>query len=83
MYSAALGVVWEERLLRSERKDDEVEGMVPLGMMVSDDMLARRPRWVVEVMSEARADLSSADADGGLGRDAGTWRKGGRLTGYA
>jgi hypothetical protein len=66
MYSAALGVTWEERLERSDRKEEEeeVEGMEAPGMMVSFWMVARRPRWVVEVMRLPRADLSSWEAVG-------------------
>jgi hypothetical protein len=49
-------------LERSERKVDDEEGMVGPGIMVSLDMVAVRPRWVVEVMREARADWSSCEA---------------------
>ena len=47
---------------RSARKVDEEEGMVAPGTIVSFSMVARRPRWVVEVMSVPRADLRSWEA---------------------
>jgi hypothetical protein len=52
----------EERLERSDEKDDEDEGMVAPGTIVSLDMVARRPRWLVEDISSPRADWSSLDA---------------------
>ena len=62
MYSAALGVMCESRLERSEKKEDEVEGIVAPGTMVSFWIVAMRPRWEVEVMRDPRADLSSWEA---------------------
>lgn len=59
MYSAALGVMCVSRADRSERKDDDDEGMLAPGTMVSFWIVARRPRWEVEVMRFPRADLSS------------------------
>lgn len=53
------------RLERSERKVELVEGMVGPGTMRSLDMVAVRPRVVVDVMRSARADWSSWDARGG------------------
>jgi hypothetical protein len=47
MYSVALGWMCEERLERSERT------------IVSFWIVARRPRWEVEVMRLPRAVLSS------------------------
>ena len=49
---------------RSERKDGEDEGMLAPGMMASFWIVARRPRWEVEVMRFPRADLSSWEAFG-------------------
>jgi len=52
----------EERAERSAVKEDEDEGIVAWGMMVSFWIVARRPRWVDEVMRVPRADFSSCDA---------------------
>jgi hypothetical protein len=62
MYSAALGVMCDSRLERSERKDDELDGIEAPGMMVSFWMVASSPRCEVEVMRLPRADLSSWEA---------------------
>jgi hypothetical protein len=62
MYRAALGVMWDSRFERSERNEDDVEDTVAPGTMVSLSIVARRPRWEVEVMSDPRADLSSWEA---------------------
>jgi hypothetical protein len=43
-----------------------LEDMVPLGTMVSFWIVARMPRWEVEVMRVPRADLSSWEACGWL-----------------
>jgi hypothetical protein len=59
MYSVALGWMCEERLERSERKEDEEEEMEAPGTIVSFWIVARRPRWEVEVMRLPRAVLSS------------------------
>jgi len=42
-----------------------VEGIVGPGIMRSEEIVAVRPRWVVEVMRVARADCSSSEAVGG------------------
>lgn len=76
MYSAALGVMCEERAERSPRKEDEAEGMESPGTMVSFWMVARRPRWEVEVMRLPRAVLSSCEAVGGLACCCYSWRAG-------
>lgn len=62
MYSTALGVRWLLRLERSDVKDEEEDEMVAPGTMVSFWMVARRPRWEVEVIKLPRADLSSCEA---------------------
>lgn len=69
MYSAALGVMCEERLDRSEEKKEDEEGIEAPGMMASFLIVASRPRWEEEVMRLPRADLSSWEALGVLASD--------------
>jgi hypothetical protein len=57
-----VGVMCDSRFERSERKEEDVEVTVAPGTMVSLSMVARRPRWEVEVMRDPRADLSSWEA---------------------
>jgi hypothetical protein len=52
------------RFVRSDVKEEEVEGMVVLGMMRSLEIVARRPRSEVDVRRDWRAVWSSADAGG-------------------
>jgi len=52
-----------------------VEGIVGPGIMRSEEIVAVRPRWVVEVMRVARADCSSSEAVGG-------WLEGGEDGGW-
>jgi hypothetical protein len=59
-----VGVVRVLRAERSDRKEDEVEGMEAPGTMVSFWMVATRPRWEDEVRRVPRADLSSWEAGG-------------------
>jgi hypothetical protein len=54
------------RLARSALKVDDEEEMVPLGTMVSFWIVARIPRWSVEVMRVPSAALSSWEAMGRL-----------------
>lgn len=51
-----MGLIWVERLERSERKEEVVEEMVGPGTMVSLEMVARRPRCVVDDSRDPRAD---------------------------
>jgi hypothetical protein len=65
MYSAALGWMCSCKFARSEVNVEALlEDMVPLGTMVSFWIVARMPRWEVEVMRVPRADLSSWEACG-------------------
>lgn len=64
MYNAAFGVTCESRFERSDRKDDDDEGTVAPGTMVSFWIEARSPRWEVDVMRDPSADLSSWEAIG-------------------
>lgn len=50
------------RLERSVRKDEEVEEMVEPGTIDSLSIVARRPRWSVDVKRVWRAAWSSRDA---------------------
>jgi hypothetical protein len=47
---------------RSDRKEDEVDGIEAPGTMLSFWMVATRPRWEDEVRRVPRADLSSWEA---------------------
>ena len=62
MYSASLGLMKSLRLERSSRKVSWVEGMGEAGTMASCDMVARRPRCVVDVRRSWRACWSSSEA---------------------
>jgi hypothetical protein len=55
-------VTCDSRLERSALNEDEVEGMVALGTMVSFCMVATSPRWEVDVIRLPSADLSSWEA---------------------
>lgn len=62
MYNAALSLTWGWRFERSSTKVEAVEDIVPLGTIVSFWIVARMPRWLVDVMRLPRADLSSWEA---------------------
>jgi hypothetical protein len=54
--------MWDCRFARSALKVEEDDGIVPLGTIVSFWIVARIPRWEVEVIRLPRADLSSWEA---------------------
>jgi hypothetical protein len=54
--------MWDCRFARSALKVEDDDVIVPLGTMVSFWIVARIPRWDVEVMRLPRADLSSWEA---------------------
>jgi hypothetical protein len=62
MYRAVLGWMCCCRFWRSEVNVEALDDIVPLGKTVSFWMVARMPRWEVEVMRVPRADLSSWEA---------------------
>jgi len=64
MYNAALGWMWDCRLERSSTNVEALDEIVPLGTIVSFWIVARMPRWSVEVMRLPSADLSSWEAGG-------------------
>jgi hypothetical protein len=54
--------MWDWRLERSEVNVDALDDIVLLGTMVSFWIVAKMPRWEVEVIRVPRADLSSWEA---------------------
>lgn len=76
MYSASLGFMCGVRLLRSERNEEVLEGIVEPGTMDSLLMVASSPRVSVDERRFWRAVWSSWDAVYGISMRAGVWYEG-------